>query len=149
MQEIPSWTSSESSASIYRQCLVDLTRHFMEIVKRLQRETFDGFRVGRRPYPFRVLHLRNVEFLAVAAINLQATGYNLPNVIKICAKVASVSKIKVYCSFFGLTVEQAFETGGIKADYLKHKSISELATKLVTAEMKKQVEAQVSEVLNI
>lgn len=91
--------SPKSSIQTYGQCLIDLTRRFTTTISRLQAPTFEGFRQGIRAYPFRLLHLRNVEFLSVAIVNLHATSLHLPRLTQVYAEVSKVSRRSATLSF--------------------------------------------------
>ncbi|KAI9674244.1 MAG: hypothetical protein M1829_003791 [Trizodia sp. TS-e1964] len=116
------WNERNDLSSLFEQIqlsqIFELMRDFARIISKLDPfvspEIFKGFRSGTRTYPSRLLQRRNVELLSVAIINLVATGIDLLNVNRAWTEVSKVFEIR----FLG-------------ADYLQHKTISELVEKLV------------------
>ena len=107
---VSNWQSRSPEASpdgtrhIYRQCLVNLTRDFARIVSGLNPSALSdiskGFRLGKRFYPSRLLHWRNVELLSLAVVNLRAVGDDLPGITEVWKEVSKVTESGLLGSSF-------------------------------------------------
>lgn len=80
----------------YRSSLANVIHFFAMLLSRLDPyavpEVAKGFRFGKRTYPSRLLHRRNVELLSIANINLRTAGTYSPDLDAASKHISRVSE---------------------------------------------------------